>query len=661
MADTGLPICNIDDFYLEDELKNLLVGQKRTAINKPFVLLDQEEGLVFKGPYSENRYNNIIERTEIFKKWKTPLVVLPEFVFEAPVKKGDKKMDKYVAFPNLMKDLKLSGEEYTEKSGKYTYKVVKRTTVMRLKDALDEKKYKLSMAEATELIFALCQCYILSVHDMNLGNMLVDINKKKIYIIDFDDTISKVREDDPVFYLCKIGKEYKWYETYGCQYEIIAERLEKEIKGLITDKSLKIRYEKCISLLKKYHKSKKVCLGVGGVDFKAMKTALSPKKDLGDNNEGKRVYSGPFNSKGITGHKKDILISAIQKYIRRAEVEKALIAGFDLYNFKHIEGGKGIFTNLINRLKVIACEDVGMGNMNLVVNVVDLLNNPDYLEPEDIMVVIEKLSASKKSRRGSHAWRAYCTPEGNKLVRELNKNISDQKEGFDGFEHLILDHRKDTSKLRDEDLIEHSDEDDLILVEYLTMVDECLKDRDENALFWIYVFIDDVLNEGFSLSKKFKNPFDREGKGFSRPSTNPFGHIWEILAKYGDKNLLAPLCIAFYDCYERNAAKSKKKGFLSDEKIFLTAAVHCIIFDVKYKDLKLMEIEPKNMNKIKDYTNPNYKLTLEIDDYVIDKHTGEGKRKGADINDFVNEGALVYPEDMNYHDDRLVWIYSQRK
>lgn len=659
MADTGIPIYNIEDFYLENELKNLLVGQKRTSINKPFVLLDQEEGLVFKGPYTENRYNNIIERTEIFKRWKTPLVVLPEFVFEAPARKGDKKMDKYIAFPNLMKDLKLSGEEYTEKSGKYTYKVVKRTTVMRLKDALDEKKYELSMDEATELIFALCQCYILAVHDMGLGNMLVNIKKKKIYIIDFDDTIAKARDDDPVFYFCKIGKDYKWYETYGCQYKAIAERLEKEIKGFITDKSLEIRYEKCISLLKKYHSPRKICLGVGGVDFKAMRTTLTPK-DEDKSMEGKRVYNEPSNSKGITGYKKDILISAVQKYIRRAEVEKALIAGFDLYNFKHVEGGKGIFTNLINRLKVIACEDIGMGNMNLVVNIVDLLNDPDFLEPEDIMVVIEKLSASKKSRRGSHAWRAYCTPEGNKMIKELNNNINEQRDGFNGLQHLNLDHRKDTSQLRDEDLIKCSDKDDIILVEYLTMIDKRLREKDENALFWIYVFVDDILKEDFPLSKKFKNPFDKKSKGFSKPSSNPFGHIWEILAKHGDKKLLAPLCTAFYDCYERNAAKSKKKGFLCDEKIFLSAAVHCIIFDVKYKDLKLMEIEPKNMKKLKDYIDPNYKLTLKIDDYVIDKHTGEGKRKGANINDFVNEGSIVYPEDMDYHDDRLVWVYSQR-
>jgi len=51
---------------------------------------------------------------------------------------------------------------------------------------------------------------------------------------------------------------------------------------------------------------------------------------------------------------------------------------------------------------------------------------------------------------------------------------------------------------------------------------------------------------------------------------------------------------------------------------------------------------------------------LSIDDYVIDKHTKEGRRMGKDRNIFVLEGAKVEHQDMRFYDQDLYNLYNKR-
>ena len=51
---------------------------------------------------------------------------------------------------------------------------------------------------------------------------------------------------------------------------------------------------------------------------------------------------------------------------------------------------------------------------------------------------------------------------------------------------------------------------------------------------------------------------------------------------------------------------------------------------------------------------------IKIDDFVIDKHTKDGRSNGMSSKDFVDEGALVIPEDLTYHNELLAKIYSVR-
>ena len=57
--------------------------------------------------------------------------------------------------------------------------------------------------------------------------------------------------------------------------------------------------------------------------------------------------------------------SAIQKYIRRGEEEKALKIGREMSSYWLLQEGMRVKTNLMNRLKIIYMEDVGIGNYEI--------------------------------------------------------------------------------------------------------------------------------------------------------------------------------------------------------------------------------------------------------------------------------------------------------
>ncbi len=63
----------------------------------------------------------------------------------------------------------------------------------------------------------------------------------------------------------------------------------------------------------------------------------------------------------------DLAKSALQKYCRRGELEKALFAMYemDLFAFLKSPGSEGIRTNMIHRLMVTYMEDVGLGNVHI--------------------------------------------------------------------------------------------------------------------------------------------------------------------------------------------------------------------------------------------------------------------------------------------------------
>jgi ADP-ribosyl-[dinitrogen reductase] hydrolase len=72
-------------------------------------------------------------------------------------------------------------------------------------------------------------------------------------------------------------------------------------------------------------------------------------------------------SKTHSGYSFDIAKSALQKYIRRGEVNDAIFFAIECLLFYHIGGGQANYTNSVNRLRVISLEDIGLADPYLIV------------------------------------------------------------------------------------------------------------------------------------------------------------------------------------------------------------------------------------------------------------------------------------------------------
>lgn len=82
------------------------------------------------------------------------------------------------------------------------------------------------------------------------------------------------------------------------------------------------------------------------------------------------------------------------------------------------------------------------------------------------------------------------------------------------------------------------------------------------------------------------------------------------------------------------------------------------LYGLKYEKINIIP-NPNDNNYIDDMLNGRYQK-IEIDDFVIDKHTRDGRNAGMDVKSFVDEGAIIVNEDINYHNELLAKIYSVR-
>ena len=147
----------------------------------------------------------------------------------------------------------------------------------------------------------------------------------------------------------------------------------------------------------------------------------SDKHELIYNNMGDISYHGPFG--GTTSHHGFIvsdLKSCLQKYIRRGETDKAIrvILELDrLYLYEQsINKSCGLRTNMINRLRIMACEDFADSNINMIplcnkyINIWIANRDTDYIKGVKALVRIIKIFEQvEKSRMISFIRATYKT------------------------------------------------------------------------------------------------------------------------------------------------------------------------------------------------------------------------------------------------------------
>lgn len=336
-------------------------------------------------------------------------------------------------------------------------------------------------------------------------------------------------------------------------------------------------------------------------------------------------YTGP--SVGGTswyGYRTDLLKSAIQKYIRRGNFEKAFWCALDFDLISELRyrsseenarrGLKALSTNLIHRLLIISIEDIGIGNISLIPFVdryVDqykknVEQSQSSVRRECLYHFISRMCKSQRSRELSHI-----------------RNVYYQVFGFDGKTYIVGNQS------------------------HIFSMQEMKQKYPE-----IYNFDIPTLPEGKdqkigSICQYFESEF-KSGKD------SCFYWFFQLLQEVGDnKGPIKSLCNIVIASekdqkrkYVMNTLLSWYGTYTFEEHILF--AMQIVLIGLR--QIEVVDIPPHENIDIENIVISHLKSPpIEIDEYAYDMHTAEGKKKQKESGTngrekFAIEGSYVEDE-----------------
>ena len=569
-----------ESFPFLEHLKKSVFGQKRTSRQKQFVIFDDNN--VWKGPYKRSCMKALAERYDKVCEWNLPLVVLPERKFYT----SENIEGVFFRFDNISGDNYSDGYDWhTESFSTYTYRVNRRSNLLKISDLLKKSGHEWIYNYVPEMTITLCLLTLLGAGDLHTCNIMANLETKTVHIIDFDQN----RAEEPTgdfFFLSKPPAK-----ATAKIWKIEMTKYKKKIIDFINKIEIAPQQEK---------ERKKM------IEF-FEQLELEKPSIVDTNNLGYMMFNGPFNSRTYSNLSVDIVKSGLQKYIRRNEVDDALIMAFEMLRMREINA-KAIVTNFANRISIIAVEDIGPANLPLVKRILEkpISELPDV----EIYSLIVQMCNSPKTRILSHLARAY---------NKSNYKIS-RKYGID-----IERESHEDDPLNDDEFWFDGDDESLKQIGNIFL--QRLRNRDVNAFVWGQYY-----HEKFGDMKVA--PRNRRRKASVV--------LWRMMESETTKENLALLTLL-----------EKYFFTLTEDKPFLRLAIYLTLNG---------NISPGSYSVISPTLTIEQLLTGEyeavVKDYIVDKHTAQGKMKGADRKVFTSEGAHINNEDMRFSDDTLKKIYD---
>lgn len=331
------------------------------------------------------------------------------------------------------------------------------------------------------------------------------------------------------------------------------------------------------------------------------------------NNMQLRVFGGVSMNKLKT----DVLKSGLQKYIRRGELEKALYCMVELDMFKALTGDKkvkGLRSNMRNRLIITLCEDIGISDWTIYNRIYKLFNlweenreSNDNTERKYLVEIVSYMARSEKLRLCSWVKGYYSYGYDSEELKNYYKgtNFEENKNGC-GF---VFYKKGDSNEVK----------------EMIDGIVYNLNKNSDNVFYWIMKLLkSDALNGRRNRKSK---------KGYI---------VWDILLKYITKCLNVKLTTLYkihLDWYDNNNnSRGENLIYLLNFVLFYLRRGE-MNWDDKLKEIKVTD---ENANKVYEKNMSDYKFV--VDDYIIDMHCSEGKKKGKNEKDFAIEGCSVENE-----------------
>lgn len=343
------------------------------------------------------------------------------------------------------------------------------------------------------------------------------------------------------------------------------------------------------------------------VEYKNNKPIVKKTIEVGETFKGGVLYKDGKSYYKLTrkGYKFDEIVSLLQKAIRRGLLVPALFCANEL-----IDMGLVYYHHLLNRLKVIVSEDIGIANQNIVIkfvrNMKKIEKNEDFVKNSKeikrlVFGIVTALTKSKKNRLVDCIIHYVMEPKVKYLPIGVNEIVDDNIDNLSFNE--IFEKFKSAIDRKSELFACYYAQAIYDLEQKLYGKDRLKNSRDSFSNDAIYSIWD-------YLEKKALNTKDKVDWDIHKSLFWLFDNL---------KNKRRPERLFFtnsilYEC-RRNAAK---KVFLSEEDL---------------KDYFL--ISDERLNEIILFEN------IEMPGYAVDKHTIAGKNSNVSTNDFWNDGSKL--------------------
>lgn len=334
------------------------------------------------------------------------------------------------------------------------------------------------------------------------------------------------------------------------------------------------------------------------------------------------VYNGMRGPSKIRGDiDVDVAKSALQKAIRRGDVKLAWTMALRLNEFMIVDEGKGkpVRSNMLNRLPIIAGEDIGLADVDVVEKVdkyVNKIRDSDLLCEKELIECVTMMCMAEKSRLGSHLnsvfYQVLSTPEYFEQLEKMKPGLLDVMKSIESrVEHYPMVHVK---------------EEDKFLIHRIVYLLKNAKTEDEKMATFFYMRT--LLNS----ENKYKIL-----RGYPKKrniSSEPIFIVWNEMLSMGSsgrKNILEL-------CYKMFLNENERHIYL-----VLGLLVYFFMRENISNEIDVNELiqEHGGFEKILESAMND---VIEVPEYVIDKHTKKGRSKGKDSVTFAVEGAIVENE-----------------
>ena len=597
-------------FDLADALRRGVAGQRRTGSHKQFTFVFPDDPTwIYKGPYSAEKVSRYAARVAVLRRWALPNVVLPdERVFPASVQ-GPKK-ELFLRFPNLAKEYPVETEAgvHKESFSTYEYTVLKRTVLVKAKDVIGNKEYPWALAFVPTLTYQLAALALLDVGDVHLSNVLVDLEKKEFFIIDVEETRHQPAVGPWAFFTKPPAAPLQplWTAELRKGLPSVVEAL----RALPVGPDLDDRRTALIKDLETYYPP----LGAPVPSPPPSPPRLSARPSAPRVPPAAVVATAPIGAQGqmsylggtaglarsltYSGLRLDVAKSGMQKYMRRARADDALVMAFEIFRFREIPVG-AVITNLRNRLSVAAAEDVGPADVPTVLATLRVCNDPTHVLTDlELFDVVVRISASAKSRVCSWVARTYGAQAD--AARAAGVAVD----------------RDDTPAPATDWPWRPDDPPEVVRLGNLFY--DRLKKKDLNVFKWAPIA--EQAWAGTQLPKAW--PGTRR--------TKPTMLLWRMLDAQGlPKDVLTAL--------------EKAYDTVSETTPFLRLGLWLCVQGLQPPGAPL-DIQPTYT--ISDLLTGKYRVV--VDEFVVDKHTKAGRGLGFGRTEFAVEGSKVVNEDPRF-------------